>query len=72
MTKWAWNILVSLDQLVNTILGGDPDETVSSRAAKAAAAGRPWGCILCRLLDKLDPGHCARVVEMDEGGNAAI
>jgi hypothetical protein len=71
LRRYAWNVLVWLDQGVNTLAGGDPDETVSSRAAKAAARGQRWGCVLCRWLDKLDPGHCADNIELDEGGNAA-
>ncbi len=60
-------VLVSLDQLINTLAGGDPDETISSRAAKAAARGRRWGCVLCRVLDRIDPGHCTNNIEHDEG-----
>lgn len=67
MSDYLWRVVVSLDQLINTLTGGDPDETISSRAAKAAARGRPWGCVLCGLLDRIDPGHCARSVEADEG-----
>lgn len=67
MRRYAWNVLIAVDQLGNALLAGDPDETISSRAAKAAAAGRRWGCVLCRLLDTLDRGHCARSVESDEG-----
>lgn len=48
--KYVWNLLVALDQFANTALGGDPRETISSRAAKAMKAGKAWGCILCRLL----------------------
>ena len=25
---------------------------------RARDGGRRWGCLLCRLLDALDPGHC--------------
>ncbi len=32
--KWLLNILISIDQLGNTIAGGDPDETISSRLGK--------------------------------------
>lgn len=71
LTRYGWNLLVAVDQLANALLGGDPDETISSRAAKAAARGRRWGCVLCRCLDRIDPGHCARNTETDEGGNAA-
>lgn len=34
LKKYLYNILISLDQLGNTILGGDPDETISSRLGK--------------------------------------
>ena len=63
----AWRLAVSYDQLANTAFGGDEDETISSRAGKASVSGRRWGCVLCRLLDWLDPGHCARNIEPDEG-----
>jgi len=65
--KYFWNILVSIDQLLNTLLGGYPDETVSSRAAKANRKGKKWGCILCWLLDKIDKNHCEKNIELDEG-----
>lgn len=63
----AWRLAASYDQLANTAFGGDEDETISSRAYKASVAGRRWGCVLCRLLDWFEPGHCARNIEPDEG-----
>lgn len=63
----AWKLAVAHDQLANTAFGGDEDETISSRAAKAALRGERWGCVLCKLLDRLDPGHCERNIEHDEG-----
>lgn len=63
----AWRLAVAHDQLFNATTNGDEDETVSSRAAKARRAGRRWGCVLCRLLDRIDPGHCDRSIETDEG-----
>lgn len=50
---------------------GSEDETVSSRAGKAARKGKRWGCLLCRLLDKIDPGHCQANIEEDEGERSA-
>lgn len=35
--KYIFNILIGIDQLCNTILGGDPDETMSSRMGKHLA-----------------------------------
>ena len=63
----AWRLAVSYDQLANTAFGGHEDETISSRAYKAATQGRRWGCVLCRLLDKIQPGHCKNSVEPDRG-----
>lgn len=63
----AWRLAVGYDQLANAAFGGDPDETISSRAAKARRHGRRWGCLLCRLLDKIDRDHCERSVEPDRG-----
>ena len=66
----AWPVAVANDQALNAALvglSGSEDETISSRAGKAAQSGRRWGCILCRVLDWFDPGHCARNIEPDEG-----
>lgn len=66
----AWPVAVANDQALNAALvgkSGSEDETVSSRAGKAARHGKTWGCLLCRLLDKIDPGHCEKHIEEDEG-----
>lgn len=63
----AWKLAIAHDQLANTAFGGDEDETISSRPAKASNAGLKWGCLLCRLLDRIDPGHCERSIEIDRG-----
>lgn len=68
---YVLNVLVGFDQLANAIFGGDPDETISSRAAKDAERGGWVGTQLCNCLDVLDPGHCQRVVERDEGTKAS-
>lgn len=54
----AWAIARAFDRVVNAAANGDERETVSSRAARARDEGRLWGCVLCRALDRLDPGHC--------------
>jgi hypothetical protein len=67
MKHYFWNILISADQLANTLLGGDPDETISSRMGKRAIKGDRLGGIICRLLDMFDKGHCKKSIEEDEG-----
>lgn len=67
LKKYFWNVLISIDQLGNTIIGGDPDETISSRSAKGVQEG-VWGwTVLCKILHILDKGHCDKSIEKDEG-----
>lgn len=67
MKKFLMNILISLDQFGNTITGGDPDETISSRAGKAHEKGKTWGKLMCKFLAWFDRGHCKKSIEEDEG-----
>jgi hypothetical protein len=64
--SYVWNLLISVDQLVNTIFGGHPDETISSRCGK-----RLPHCTfcrrLCRFLDRIEYRHCVNTIEEDEG-----
>jgi hypothetical protein len=70
---YFWNILRWLDCGMNCIfLLGSYNETISTRAAKARANGRPWGCILCKLLDKVRHGHCSRAISAKVGDDAII
>lgn len=74
---YVHRVLVALDQFGNVVLNGDPDETISSRSARAAARGNWLGRFMCWWLDKIQPQHgekaeCgdlerARIVEQIEG-----
>jgi len=73
------NVLVTLDCLGNTILGGDPDETISSRSAKAQAYEQSllyprwgWGCRMCSFLAIFQKDHCAKALERNVGHRAVI
>ena len=68
----GWQVSVGFDQLTNAAANGDPDETISSRAGKARLLGRRWGCVLCKVLDALDAGHCERSIERDRGRPFAV
>ena len=72
LKKWLFNILIGIDQLGNTLAGGDPDETISSRAGKAKKKGRVWAKVLCVALDWVDPGHCDDSVDPTEGDDAVF
>lgn len=59
----AWTLAIAYDQLANAAFGGHEDETISSRAGRARRQGKRWACVLCRLLDAIDPDHCERSIE---------
>ena len=44
--RYLWNLLLAFDEFVNALAGGDPRETISSRAAKARRRGRKWAAYL--------------------------
>lgn len=67
MKRYLVNLLIALDQFGNALFAGDPDETISSRAGKAARRGRRWGCVLCRVLDVFERDHCEKSIEPDRG-----
>lgn len=56
----ALRIALGFDRLANAALNGLDTETISARAARSRDEGRAWGCLLCRLLDRLQPDHCDR------------
>lgn len=66
--KYFWNLLISIDQFVNTLFGGDPDETISSRMGRAIRKNECFLCKgICWFLSFFDKDHCAKSVEKDEG-----
>lgn len=68
MKFYVWNLLISIDQFFNTLLlGGDPDETISSNMGKRARNGEKIGIIVCRFLDRFESDHCEKSIELDEG-----
>jgi hypothetical protein len=60
-------LFVATDQLLNVILGGHEDETISSRIGKDARRGKEFACVLCRILHWIDRDHCEKAIEKDEG-----
>jgi len=77
LKKYFWNILISLDQLFNTVLFGDPDETISSRLGKwleypTTSTRYKFAEFTCKFLHMIDKNHCRKSVEPDEGKNGII
>lgn len=69
MKKYLFNIALSLDQFINTLFGGDPDESISSRMGKHLAAHDmcPFCNWLCGILNYFQKDHCIKAIERDEG-----
>lgn len=68
LKRYFWNLLISIDQFINTIFAGDPDETISSRLAKKRNENL-LANLLCSALDSIDKNHCDDSIEDDEGLN---
>lgn len=60
--KRGWKVALAVDDLGNVAGNGHLGQTISSRAAHAAVAGKTWGKIVCKGLDTLNPGHCANAI----------
>lgn len=67
--NWPIAVLVGLDQALNAVLGGYPDETISCRAARACRDGKAWGKWMCKALDLIDPGHCQDSLDSERNGH---
>jgi len=63
--KYARRQLLATDQVINALMAGDEDETISSRA------GRKWsGTWWSKLIDwifRWQKDHCVNAIEEDEG-----
>ena len=58
--KYAIRLLIGIDQFVNTIIGGDPDETLSARAWRQRDAKKRW-MFLQLFIDRIffwQDEHC--------------
>jgi len=68
MKRYMWNFLIGIDQLANTVFGGFPDETLSSRMGKRVRLGNcPFCTFMCNVLHLFDKDHCNKSIEEDEG-----
>jgi hypothetical protein len=63
---YVYRVLVSLNQTLNSLVGGEPDETLSSRWGRGRKHG--FSRFACYLLDKLQPCHCAISIERGPDG----
>ena len=60
MFKYINNVLIGFDQFINTLLFGEPDETISSRAWRCKDVSSFWR-FMRKFIDLLfffQPQHC--------------
>lgn len=78
-SRYCWNLLIALDQCINTIFGGDPDETISSRMGKWSRDGKndrglkkPLYKLAHLIVELFEKDHFAKSIEEDEGKNETV
>jgi len=59
---YVFMVLLSLDRLLNALLGGHHLETISGRLGKLEVEGNKKVCIFCKLLSLVlfDKHHCVK------------
>ena len=79
ISTYLWNLLIALDQSINTVFGGDPDETLSSRMGKWAKNGennrglrKPIYWISNFVVELFQKDHFQKSVEEDEGSRKTL
>lgn len=79
LAEYGWNILIAIDQLVNTLCGGDPDETLSSRMGKWSLDGenqhgvrRIVYIVANWVVEKFQKDHFKKSIEPNEGNRKVI
>lgn len=63
------NNLIAIDQLLNTLLLGSPDETLSSRAYRTEQSGKILGTLLRPTIDLLfffQDQHCKKAFTSEQ------
>lgn len=60
--KYVMRVLITIDQSTNTLFGGEPDETISSRWGREQGTTK-IAKIGCWVLDKIQKDHCKKSVE---------
>lgn len=60
-----FQVLVAIDQLLNTLVGGYADETLSARAYRRYLRGKPWCARVINVLFFWQDNHCKEAYESE-------
>ena len=63
--SYIHRVLVALVSFINVLFFGAPDETISSRSARAAEQNKLWGILMSRVLDLFEADHGAKAQAAD-------
>lgn len=71
--SYLLNVAIAIDQFGNAVLGGEPDETISSRVGRASLRGvwiakYVWEPMIDAIFRRLagQQRHCYESIEWDE------
>ena len=64
LRQYVVNNLIAIDRVGNTILAGDPNETLSARSGRLRYTSRSWR-VLARCLDWLQFCHAQLAIQHD-------
>lgn len=67
--RYFWALLIAIDILANSLIGGHIRETLSGRMGRAIERG---DCVFCyficrKVLHRVDKNHCKRVRSHEKG-----
>jgi hypothetical protein len=72
MKQYLLNVAIALDQVLNALRGGSPDETLSAAAWRTEQKGRLLGRVFRPLIDLtftlLEKEHCRKSFESERDG----
>ena len=60
-----FQVLVAIDQLLNTLIGGMADETLSARAYRRYLRGKPWCARIINIIFFWQDNHCKEAYESE-------
>ena len=72
MKQYLLNVAIAIDQTLNALRGGSPDETLSAAAWRTEQEGRILGRIFRPLIDMIfwpiERDHCRMAFESEQQG----
>ena len=72
MKQYLSNVAIAIDQVLNALRGGSPDETLSAAAWRTEQKGRLLGRLFRPLIDLIfalfEEDHCRKSYESERNG----